>query len=151
AAEDVRTAGGEARAIPTDMADFGQVRAAAERTGAVLGPIDVWVNRAFSSTFAESVDIEPEEGRRGTEGSCLRFVYGTKVALERMLPRGHGTIVQTGSALAKRGIPLQSAYCGAKHALQGFHESLRTELLHRGGNVRVTMVHMPAVNTPQFD
>jgi NAD(P)-dependent dehydrogenase (short-subunit alcohol dehydrogenase family) len=151
AAEEVRAAGGEALAIPTDMADFEQVRAAAERTEATFGPIDVWVNVAFSSIFAEFVDIEPEEFRRTTEVTYLGFVYGTKVALERMLPRDHGTIVQTGSALAKRGIPLQSAYCGAKHALQGFYESLRTELLHRGTNVRVTMVHMPAVNTPQFD
>ncbi|MFB9833530.1 SDR family oxidoreductase [Actinoallomurus acaciae] len=151
ASEEVCAAGGEALPIPTDVADFEQVRAAAERTEAVLGPIDVWVNVAFSSIFAEFTDIDPAEFKRTTEVTYLGFVYGTKAALERMLPRDHGTIVQTGSALAKRGIPLQSAYCGAKHAVQGFHESLRTELLHRGGNVRVTMVHMPAVNTPQFD
>jgi len=151
AAEEVRAAGGQALAIPTDMADYEQVRAAGERTEAELGPVDVWVNVAFSSVFAEFVDIEPEEFRRTTEVTYLGFVYGTKVALDLMLPRDHGTIVQTGSALAKRGIPLQSAYCGAKHAVQGFHESLRTELLHRGTNVRTTIVHMPAVNTPQFD
>ncbi len=151
AAEDVRAAGGQALPIPTDMADYAQVRAAAERVEAELGPIDVWVNVAFSSVFAEFVDIEPEEFKRTTEVTYLGFVYGTKVALDLMLPRDRGTIVQTGSALAKRGIPLQSAYCGAKHAVQGFHESLRTELLHRGTNVRATMVHMPAVNTPQFD
>ncbi|MDN3358752.1 SDR family oxidoreductase [Actinomadura sp. DC4] len=151
AAEEVRAAGGRALPIPVDVADYEQVRAAAERTEAELGPIDVWVNVAFSSVFAEFVDIEPEEFRRTTEVTYLGFVYGTKVALDLMLPRDHGTIVQTGSALAKRGIPLQSAYCGAKHAIQGFHESLRTELLHRGGNVRTTIVHMPAVNTPQFD
>jgi NAD(P)-dependent dehydrogenase (short-subunit alcohol dehydrogenase family) len=151
AAEEVRAAGGQALAIPTDMADYAQVRAAAERTEAELGPIDVWVNVAFSSVFAEFVDIEPEEFRRTTEVTYLGFVYGTRVALDLMLPRDHGTIVQTGSALAKRGIPLQSAYCGAKHAIQGFHESLRTELLHRGTRVRTTIVHMPAVNTPQFD
>jgi NAD(P)-dependent dehydrogenase (short-subunit alcohol dehydrogenase family) len=151
AAEDVRAAGGEALVLPTDMADYEQVRAAAERTEAELGPIDVWVNVAFSSVFSEFKDITPAEFKRVTEVTYLGFVYGTKVALDLMLPRDHGTIVQTGSALAKRGIPLQSAYCGAKHALQGFHESLRTELLHRGSNVRATIVHMPAVNTPQFD
>jgi NAD(P)-dependent dehydrogenase (short-subunit alcohol dehydrogenase family) len=151
AADEVRAAGGEALAIPTDMADYEQVRAAAERAEAVLGPIDVWVNVAFSSVFSEFVDIEPAEFKRTTEVTYLGFVYGTRVALDRMLPRDHGTIVQTGSALAKRGIPLQSAYCGAKHAVQGFHESLRTELLHRRSNVRTTIVHMPAVNTPQFD
>jgi NAD(P)-dependent dehydrogenase (short-subunit alcohol dehydrogenase family) len=151
AAEEVRAAGGEALSIPTDMADYEQVRAAGERAEAVLGPIDVWVNVAFSSVFSEFVDIEPAEFRRTTEVSYLGFVYGTKVALDLMLPRDHGTIVQTGSALAKRGIPLQSAYCGAKHAVQGFHESLRTELLHRHSNVKATIVHMPAVNTPQFD
>jgi NAD(P)-dependent dehydrogenase (short-subunit alcohol dehydrogenase family) len=151
AAEDVRAAGGEALAIPTDVADYDQVRAAAERAEAVLGPIDVWVNVAFSSVFSEFVDIEPAEFKRTTEVTYLGFVHGTKVALDLMLPRDHGTIVQTGSALAKRGIPLQSAYCGAKHAVQGFHESLRTELLHRGTSVRTTIVHMPAVNTPQFD
>jgi NAD(P)-dependent dehydrogenase (short-subunit alcohol dehydrogenase family) len=151
AAEDVRAAGGEALAIPTDVADYDQVRAAAERAEAVLGPIDVWVNVAFSSVFSEFVDIEPAEFKRTTEVTYLGFVHGTKVALDLMLPRDHGTIVQTGSALAKRGIPLQSAYCGAKHAIQGFYESLRTELLHRGTNVRTTIVHMPGVNTPQFD
>ncbi len=151
AAEEVREAGGRALPIPTDMADYEQVRAAARRAEDELGPIDVWVNVAFSSVFSEFVDIEPSEFKRVTEVSYLGFVYGTKVALDLMLPRDHGTIVQTGSALAKRGIPLQSAYCGAKHAVQGFHESLRTELLHRKSNVHVTIVHMPAVNTPQFD
>jgi NAD(P)-dependent dehydrogenase (short-subunit alcohol dehydrogenase family) len=151
AAEDVREAGGEALAIPTDVADYDQVRTAAERAEAALGPIDVWVNVAFSSVFSEFVDIEPAEFKRTTEVTYLGFVHGTKVALDLMLPRDHGTIVLTGSALAKRGIPLQSAYCGAKHAIQGFYESLRTELMHRGTNVRTTIVHMPAVNTPQFD
>jgi NAD(P)-dependent dehydrogenase (short-subunit alcohol dehydrogenase family) len=133
------------------MADYDQVRAAAERTEAEFGPIDVWVNVAFSSVFSEFVDIEPAEFKRTTEVTYLGYVYGTKVALDLMLPRDRGAIVQTGSALAKRGIPLQSAYCGAKHAIQGFHESLRTELLHNGSGVHVTIVHMPAVNTPQFD
>jgi NAD(P)-dependent dehydrogenase (short-subunit alcohol dehydrogenase family) len=151
AAADVRDAGGQALPIPTDMADFEQVRAAGERAETELGPIDVWVNVAFSSVFATFTDIEPAEFKRTTEVSYLGFVYGTRVALDHMLPRDRGTIVQTGSALAKRGIPLQSAYCGAKHAIQGFHESLRTELLHQGAGVHVTIVHMPAVNTPQFD
>jgi short-subunit dehydrogenase len=127
------------------------VRAAAQRTERELGPIDVWVNVAFSSVFAEFLDIRPEEFKRVTEVSYLGYVYGTRAALDVMIPRDHGVIVQTGSALAKRGIPLQSAYCGAKHAIQGFHESLRTELLHRHSNVRTTIVHMPAVNTPQFE
>jgi NAD(P)-dependent dehydrogenase (short-subunit alcohol dehydrogenase family) len=151
AAEEVRAAGGEALPIPTDMADYEQVRAAAERAEAVLGPIDVWVNVAFSSVFAQFIDIEPAEFRRTTEVTYLGFVHGTRAALDLMLPRDRGVIVQTGSALAKRGIPLQSAYCGAKHAVQGFHESLRTELLHRRSGVKTTIVHMPAVNTPQFD
>ncbi|MCO6009765.1 SDR family oxidoreductase [Actinoallomurus purpureus] len=151
AAEEIHAAGGQALPIPTDVADWEQVHAAAERTEEELGPIDVWVNVAFSSVFAEFKDIDPAEFKRTTEVTYLGFVYGTRAALDRMLPRDHGVIVQTGSALAKRGIPLQSAYCGAKHAIQGFHESLRTELMHRHSGVRVTMVHMPAVNTPQFD
>jgi NAD(P)-dependent dehydrogenase (short-subunit alcohol dehydrogenase family) len=133
------------------VADYGQVHDAALRLEKEFGPIDVWINVAFSSVFAEVVDITPEEYRRITEVTYLGVVHGTKVALDLMLPRDHGTIVQTGSALAKRGIPLQSGYCAAKHAVQGFHESLRTELLHRGTKVRTTIVHMPGVNTPQFD
>jgi NAD(P)-dependent dehydrogenase (short-subunit alcohol dehydrogenase family) len=151
AAEELRAAGGQALVLPTDVADYREVQDAGRRTEEEFGPIDVWVNVAFSSVFSEFVDIEPEEFRRTTEVTYLGFVYGTKVALDLMLPRDRGTIVQTGSALAKRGIPLQSAYCGAKHAIQGFHESLRTELLHRRSKVRTTIVHMPAVNTPQFD
>ena len=123
---------------------------AAGKIEAELGPIDVWVNDAFTSVFAKFVDIEPEEFRRVTEVSYLGYANGTRAALRRMLPRDRGTIVQVGSTLAYRGIPLQSAYCGAKHAIQGFHESLRTELMHDGSNVHVTMVQMPAVNTPQF-
>ena len=130
AAEDVRAAGGVALELPTDVADHEQVYAAAERAEAELGPIDVWVNVAFSAVFAPSNEIDAEEFRRATEVTYLGFVYGTKAALDRMLPRDRGAIVQVGSALAYRGIPLQSAYCGAKHAIQGFHESLRTELLH---------------------
>lgn len=151
AAEEIRAAGGKALPLPTDVADFDQVRAAAQRLEEEFGPLDTWVNVAFSSVFAEVTDITPDEYRRITEVTYLGVVNGTKAALDLMLPRDHGTIVQTGSALAKRGIPLQSGYCAAKHAVQGFHESLRTELLHRGSNVRTTIVHMPAVNTPQFD
>ncbi|HEY0951737.1 SDR family oxidoreductase, partial [Nocardioides sp.] len=111
----------------------------------------VWVNVAFTSVFARFTDIEPEEFARVTEVSYLGYVNGTRSALQVMAPRDRGAIVQVGSALAYRGIPLQSAYCGAKHAIQGFNEALRTELLHDGSGVRVTMVQMPAVNTPQFD
>jgi NAD(P)-dependent dehydrogenase (short-subunit alcohol dehydrogenase family) len=150
AAADVRAAGGEAVAIPTDVADYAEVDRAAAQVEDELGPIDVWVNDAFTSVFARFTDIAPDEFRRVTEVSYLGFVYGTKAAISRMLPRDRGAIVQVGSALAYRGIPLQTAYCGAKHAIQGFNESLRTELLHDGSNVHVTMVQMPAVNTPQF-
>jgi short-subunit dehydrogenase len=115
-----------------------------------LGEIDIWVNVAFTSVFARFLDIEPEEFERVTQVTYLGFVNGTRSALHRMLLRDRGTIVQVGSTLAYRGIPLQSAYCGAKHATQGFHESLRAELLHERSQVRVTMVQMPAVNTPQF-
>ncbi|GLY67879.1 SDR family oxidoreductase [Amycolatopsis taiwanensis] len=150
AAGDIRRAGGTALELPTDVADFDQVEAAAERVEQELGPIDIWVNVAFTSVFARFSDIRPEEFRRVTEVSYLGFVYGTMAALKRMKPRDEGTIVQVGSALAYRGIPLQSAYCGAKHAIQGFHESLRCELLAEHSNVHVTMVQMPGVNTPQF-
>jgi len=151
AAADVRAAGGRALELPTDVADHEQVYAAAERTEAEFGPIDIWVNVAFSSVFARAVDVTAEEFKRTTDVTYLGFVYGTKAALGRMLPRNRGTIVQVGSALAYRGIPLQSAYCGAKHAIQGFTESVRTELLHDKSDVHITMVQLPAVNTPQFD
>ena len=151
AAKEVEAAGGRALAIPTDVADHEQVEAAARRVEEDLGEIDVWVNVAFSSVFAPFTQIGLEEFRRVTEVSYLGFVYGTKAALDRMLERDRGAIVQVGSALAYRGIPLQSAYCGAKHAIQGFTESLRCELLHEKRNVHVTMVQLPAVNTPQFD
>ncbi len=150
AAADVTRNGGTALEIPTDVADFAQVEAAAERAEKELGPIDVWVNVAFTSVFAPFDQIEPDEFRRVTEVSYLGYVHGTMAALKHMKPRDRGTIVQVGSALAYRGIPLQSAYCGAKHAIQGFNESLRCELLHEGSHVRTTMVQMPAVNTPQF-
>ncbi|MEU6037756.1 SDR family oxidoreductase [Actinomadura sp. NPDC047616] len=150
AAEEVRDAGGRPLPLTVDMAHFDQVDRAADRIERELGPIDVWVNVAFSSVFAEFWDIEPEEFRRATEVTYLGFVHGTRAALDRMRPRGRGVIVQTGSALAKRGIPLQSAYCGAKHAIQGFYESLRCELMHDRSGVQMTMVHLPAVNSPQF-
>jgi short-subunit dehydrogenase len=126
------------------------VERAAERIERELGEIEVWVNVAFTSVFARFVDIEPDEFRRVTDVNYHGFVNGTRTALKRMLPRDRGAIVQVGSTLAYRGIPLQSAYCGSKHAIQGFHESLRAELLHDGSQVRVTMVQLPAVNTPQF-
>ncbi|MEE6262675.1 SDR family oxidoreductase [Plantactinospora sonchi] len=151
AAEDVRAAGGVPLPMETDVSDHRQVDAAADRTGAELGPIDLWVNAAFSSVFAPFTEIGPDEFRRVTEVTYLGYVYGTRAALDRMLPRGSGTIVQVGSALAYRSVPLQSAYCGAKHAIAGFTESLRCELLHDRSGVRVTMVHLPALNTPQFD
>src|SRR2546430_14043798 len=151
AVRDVERAGGVAVPIPNDVADPDQVEAAAAQAEQALGPIDVWVNVAFTSVFAPFKNIKPAEYKRVTEVSYLGYVYGTMAALKRMLPRDAGTIVQVGSALAYRGIPLQSAYCGAKHAIQGFHESLRCELLHDGSNVHVTMVQLPAVNTPQFD
>jgi NAD(P)-dependent dehydrogenase (short-subunit alcohol dehydrogenase family) len=151
AAEDVRHAGGTPLPLPTDVADWAQVRDAARRAETELGPIDVWVNVAFSSVFAKFTDIEPEEYRRTTEVTYLGYVYGSRAALEHMLPRKRGALVHVGSALAYRGIPLQTAYCGAKHAIQGFHEALRCELLHDKAGVHTTMVQLPAVNTPQFD
>jgi short-subunit dehydrogenase len=127
------------------------VEAAANRVESELGPIDIWVNVAFSTVFAPFTEITMAEFKRTTEVTYLGYVHGTKAALNRMLPRNDGVIVQVGSALAYRGIPLQSAYCGAKHAIQGFNESVRCELLHDKRRVNVTMVQLPAVNTPQFD
>ena len=150
ARQEVEALGGQARVYPVDTADAQAVDKVAEQVEEDLGEIDTWVNVAFTSVFARFVDIEPEEFDRVTQVTYLGFVNGTRAALRRMLPRDRGTIVQVGSTLAYRGIPLQSAYCGAKHATQGFHESLRTELLHDGSRVQVTMVQMPAVNTPQF-
>ncbi len=151
AAERARQLGAEqVLTIPVDVSDAGAVAAAVEQVEHELGPIDVWVNVAFTSVFARFDDISPEEYRRVTEVSYLGYVYSTMAVLPRMRQRNHGTIVQVGSALAYRGIPLQTAYCGAKHAIQGFHEALRCELLHDKSAVKVTMVQMPAVNTPQF-
>ncbi|HWG98968.1 MAG TPA: SDR family oxidoreductase [Pilimelia sp.] len=151
AAEDVRRAGGQAAAVPVDVADPDAVLAAADRVEAEFGPIDCWVNNAFSSVFAPFTEIDPDEFRRVTEVTYLGYVNGTRAALRSMLPRRQGTIVQVGSALAYRGIPLQTAYCAAKHAVKGFTEALRTELMHDRAGVHVTMVQLPAVNTPQFD
>src|SRR4051794_24730719 len=150
AAKDVEHSGGHAVVLPTDVADPDQVFAAVERMETEAGPIDVWVKDAFTSVFSPFDKISPAEFRRTTEGSYLGYVYATQAVLPRMKARGRGTIVHVGSALAYRGIPLQTAYCGAKHAIQGFHEALRCELLHEKSPVRVTMVQMPAVNTPQF-
>jgi short-subunit dehydrogenase len=151
AADDVRAAGGTPLVIPVDVADADAVEASADRIEAELGPIDVWCNVAFTSVFAPFSEITAAEYARVTQVTYLGFVHGTMAALRRMTRRDRGVIVQTGSALAYRGIPLQSVYCGAKHAIKGFTESLLTELKHDGSNVHVTMVNMPGVNTPQFD
>ena len=150
AADAIDYLGGTALPLPADVADFEAVDQAAERAENELGPIDVWVNVAFTSVFAPFTKITPAEFRRVTEVAYLGYVHGTMAALRRMQPRDRGTIVQVGSALGYRSIPLQSAYCGAKHAVNGFTESVRTELMHDGSNVRITIVQMPAVNTPQF-
>src|SRR5579862_6606777 len=150
AARDVEEAGGTALAISADVADYDQVVAAARKVEEQFGPIDVWVNVAFTSVFSPFREIAAEEFRRVTEVSYLGFVHGTMAALALMRPRGRGTIVQVGSALGERSIPLQSAYCGAKHAVNGFTSSLRCELLHEKSGVVVTVVQLPALNTPQF-
>ena len=151
AVADVEAAGGEALAVQTDVADYDQVEAAADEVESEFGPIDVWVNNAMTTVFSRFPDLEPDEYERVTDVNYHGTVYGSQVALERMAPRDEGSIVQVGSALAYRGIPLQSAYCGSKHAIQGFTESLRTELLHDDSDVGLTMVQLPAVNTPQFE
>jgi NADP-dependent 3-hydroxy acid dehydrogenase YdfG len=150
AAREVEAAGGRAVTMPVDVSDAEAVAAVVELVETEVGPIDTWVNVAFTSVFAPVDAIKPAEYKRVTEVSYLGYVYSTIAVLPRMKARDRGTIVQVGSALAYRGIPLQSAYCGAKHAIQGFHETLRCELLHENSGVRVTMVQMPAVNTPQF-
>lgn len=150
ACAEVEAAGGRALAVPVDVADPEQVTQAVQRVEQELGPVDVWVNVAFTSVFSPFDQISPAEFKRVTEVSYLGYVYATMAILPRMKSRGRGTIVHVGSALAYRGIPLQTAYCGSKHAIQGFHESLRCELLHEKSPIHVTMVQMPAVNTPQF-
>jgi NAD(P)-dependent dehydrogenase (short-subunit alcohol dehydrogenase family) len=150
AKRDVEALGGTAIAIPTDVADADAVEAAAARIESELGPIDIWVNVAFTNVFSQFHELTPEEYQRITNVSYLGFVWGTMAALRRMRERDRGTIVQVGSALCYRSIPLQAAYCGAKSAIRGFTDSLRCELVHHKSRVRVTMVLMPAVNTPQF-
>ena len=151
AAKDVEAAGGRALPIPTDVSDWVAVDAAADRVEAELGPIDVWVNDAMTTVFAWFHDVDPEEFRRATEVTYLGQVYGTMAALRRMRPRDRGTVVNVGSALAYVAIPLQAAYCGAKYAVRGFTEGVQAELLASGSDVRVAIVHLPAVNTPQFE
>ncbi len=150
ARREVEDAGGLAIAIPTDVANWEEVEAAAVRTEAEFGPIDIWINNAMASVFSPVREMKPDEYRRVTEVTYLGVVHGTLAALHRKLPRNRGSIVQVGSALAYRGIPLQSAYCAAKHAIQGFMDSLRAELIHDGSAVQVTSVHLAAMNTPQF-
>lgn len=151
AAREVREAGGQALAIPADVSHPEEVETAAHTVERSLGPIDIWINNAMVSVFSPVSELQPEEIRHVTEVTYLGTVYGSMAALKRMIPRNHGLIIQVGSALAYRGIPLQAAYCGAKHAIQGFTESLRCELLHNHSRVRITMVQLPAMNTPQFD
>lgn len=149
-AKEVEYLGGSALPIVCDVADADAVEAAAERTEATFGPIDIWINNAMNSVFAPFTEISPAEFKRVTEVTYLGQVYGTMAALKRMQPRNKGSIVLVGSALAYRGIPLQSAYCGAKHGIQGFYDSLRTELMHNNSKIKTCMVQLPAMNTTQF-
>jgi short-subunit dehydrogenase len=150
AAREVRAAGGEALVLPCDVADAEAVEAAAQEAERHFGPIDVWVNAAMTAVLAEITDTTAAEFKRVTEVTYLGSVHGFQAALRRMVPRDRGKIVQVGSALGHRGIPLQATYCGAKHAVQGFYESLRTELRHNGSNVSVTIVQLPGLDTTQF-
>lgn len=150
ARREVEDLGGRALVLPLDVADAEAVESAAVQVEAAFGPIDVWINNAMLSVFSPITAMTPREFRRVTDVTYLGYVHGTLSALKRMLPRNRGVIVQVGSALAYRGIPLQSAYCAAKHAVQGFMDSLYVELLHAKSNVKATMVQLPAVNTPQF-
>ena len=150
ARKDIERVGRKALALSVDVANAEEVEKAAEEVESQLGPIDIWINNAMASVFSPIKEMTPEEFKRVTDVTYLGYVYGTLAALRRMQPRDKGVIVHVGSALAYRGIPLQSAYCAAKHAVQGFTESLRSELIHDGSRVQVTMVHLPAINTPQF-
>jgi NAD(P)-dependent dehydrogenase (short-subunit alcohol dehydrogenase family) len=150
AKREIEALGGEALVLPLDVADHDAVEQAAAEVEGAFGPIDIWINNAMLSVFSPITEMQPDEYRRVTDVTYLGTVWGTLAALRRMRRRDRGTIVQVGSALAYRGIPLQSAYCAAKHAMQGFHDSLRSELIHDGSHVRVVMVQMPALNTPQF-
>jgi len=148
---EVEAAGGQAMILPLDVADHAAVEAAAEAVEARFGPIDIWINVAFAGALMRFLDMSAEDYKRATEVTYLGQVYGTMAALRRMVPRDRGSVVLVGSALAYRGIPLQSAYCGAKHAIQGFHDSIRSELIHARSRVHVSMVQLPGLNTPQFD
>lgn len=150
AKREIESEGGQAMVLPVDVSDAGAVENSAQAVEREFGPIDVWVNNAMASVFSPVKEMQPEEYKRVTEVTYLGVVYGTLAALKQMLPRDRGTIVQVGSALAYRSIPLQSAYCAAKHAIAGFTDSLRCELIHDKSNVHLTMVQMPALNTPQF-
>jgi len=143
--------GVNATSVVADVADFGALNAAALAIENTLGPIDVWINNAMATVFAPVAEITPDEFKRATEVTYLGQVHGTMVALALMRPRNRGTIVNIGSALAYRAIPLQSAYCGAKYAVRGFTDALRSELIHEGSAIGLVMVHLPAINTPQFD
>ena len=150
-AKEVEAAGGRALVITTDVGSFEEVDAAATLVESELGPIDVWVNDAMTTVFAPTWEIDPEDFQRAVEVTFLGQVWGTMAALARMRPRNRGSIVNVGSALAYMGIPLQTAYCSSKFACRGFFESVRAELLHEHSAIRLSMVHLPAVNTPQFD
>jgi NAD(P)-dependent dehydrogenase (short-subunit alcohol dehydrogenase family) len=151
AADEARRLGGEALVCPADVADAARVDAAAAAVEAAFGRIDVWINNAMATIYAPFHEIADEDYKRATEVTYLGTVYGTMAALRRMRPHNTGLIIQVGSALAYRAIPLQSPYCGAKFAIRGFTDALRSELLHDRSKVRITMVHLPALNTPQFD
>ena len=151
ARRDVEAAGGRALVVPTDVADASAVEAAAERAERELGPIEVWVNNAMATIFCDFLRIDPADFKRATEVTYFGAVWGTRAALKRMMPRNRGTIVQVGSALAYRSIPLQAPYCAAKAAMRGFTDSLRSELIHERSRVHLTMVHLSAFNTPQFE
>jgi NAD(P)-dependent dehydrogenase (short-subunit alcohol dehydrogenase family) len=151
AVQEAAELGGEAIALPADVANQQEVEMAADEVERRFGPIDIWINDAMTTVFAPFDQISPEEYRRATEVTYLGYVWGTMAALKRMKPRNRGMIVQVGSALAYRAIPLQAPYCGAKHAIRGFTDSIRCELIHDRSRVRITMVQMPGMNTPQFD
>jgi short-subunit dehydrogenase len=150
AATEVREAGGEPLVLPVDVAEHDRVEAAAASVEDAFGPIDIWINDAMVTVYAEFLEIEPDEFRRATEVTYLGMVWGTRAALKRMVPRNRGSIVQVCSAMSYRGIPLQSPYCGAKHACKGFTESVITELLHHKSKVQVSMIQLPGLNTTQF-
>lgn len=147
---EVEKLGGKALVCPVNVSDYKEIAAAAEEVIKAFGPIDVWINNAMVSVFSPAKEMLPEEYKRVTEVTYLGYVYGTQIALQHMREQNRGVIIQVGSALAYRGIPLQSAYCAAKHAVKGFTESIRTELLHEKSPIRISMVQLPALNTPQF-